>query len=379
MKNTLAIPFTICAMIFSSWTANANPHLTLTAQPDTLFPRGAKVTNNNFRGDVWLQMLVQADSLNQLDIGCVTFAPGARTRWHLHPAGQILMVTDGKGYYQEKGQAKKILRKGDVIKCPPDVPHWHGASADSGFVQVAITGRANGPTAWQAEVTDQEYYHGDTRVAAVNNALNARQQSMVAIAALTAKGDIGKLKTALHTGLQSGLTINETKEMLVHLSAYCGFPRTLNAINTLIAVTSERKASGITDADGPSPLPLPRVTDKYAMGRKTLELLTGRPETGPKTGYAAFVPVIDTLLKEHLFADIFSRGVLSNQDRELTTVSALVSLGGVDAQLQGHLSISLNTGLTAPQLRHAISIVESHTGKEQAEAGRAVLTKVVGS
>jgi quercetin dioxygenase-like cupin family protein len=64
---------------------------------------------------------------------------------------------DGVGYYQEKGQAKKILRKGDVIKCPPNIPHWHGASPDVYFVQVAVTNNQNGATKWLEAVTDDQY------------------------------------------------------------------------------------------------------------------------------------------------------------------------------------------------------------------------------
>jgi aryl-alcohol dehydrogenase-like predicted oxidoreductase len=67
------------------------------------------------------QMLMNADSLNSISVGNVTFEPGARSKWHLHPAGQILLVTGGVGYYQEKGSPKKILHKGDVVKCPPNV------------------------------------------------------------------------------------------------------------------------------------------------------------------------------------------------------------------------------------------------------------------
>jgi quercetin dioxygenase-like cupin family protein len=124
---------------------------------NSLFPKGEKVTNNNFKGTVYLQTLMEGDSLNPTSVGNVTFEPGARTKWHLHPGGQILLVTEGVGYYQEKGQVKKILRKGDVVKCPPNVPHWHGASSDKGFVQVALTNRHLGATVWLQEVTEEEY------------------------------------------------------------------------------------------------------------------------------------------------------------------------------------------------------------------------------
>lgn len=127
------------------------------SQKSNLFPKGEKITNANFTGTAYLQILIASDSLNPTSVGNVTFEPGARTKWHLHPGGQILLATDGVGYYQEKGQPKKILRKGDAIKCPPNIQHWHGASADTYFAQVAITNTQNGVPVWLEAVTDEEY------------------------------------------------------------------------------------------------------------------------------------------------------------------------------------------------------------------------------
>lgn len=124
---------------------------------NAVFPKGEKITNNNFTGTAYLQTLITADSLNPTAAGSVTFEPGARSKWHLHPAGQIILVIDGVGYYQEKDQPKKILRKGDAVKCPPNVPHWHGASKDTGFVQLAITNNHKGATVWMDAVTETEY------------------------------------------------------------------------------------------------------------------------------------------------------------------------------------------------------------------------------
>jgi len=129
-----------------------------TMESDIIFSKGEKITNDNFTGTAWLNSLVTADSANPNAVGSVTFEPGARTKWHSHPAGQIILALSGEGYYQEEGRPKKIIHKGDVIKCPPNVPHWHGASADSEFIQVAITGRQNGPTVWLGPVTDEEYH-----------------------------------------------------------------------------------------------------------------------------------------------------------------------------------------------------------------------------
>lgn len=122
-----------------------------------IFPQGEKITNNNFTGDAYLQMLTEADALNPTSIGNVTFQPGARTNWHSHPGGQIILATEGVGFYQEKGQSKKILRKGDVIKCAPNVIHWHGASAHQSFVQIAVTHTQNGAPVWLDPVSDEDY------------------------------------------------------------------------------------------------------------------------------------------------------------------------------------------------------------------------------
>lgn len=207
--------------------------------------------------------------------------------------------------------------------------------------------------------------------------LTKRQQSIVTISAFTAKGDLPQLHTALATGLDHGLTINEEKEVLAQLYAYCGFPRSLNGITTLMKVVDERKAQGKHDVLGQEASPITSPEPKYERGKKNLERLTGQPEPNPKTGANAFCPEIDVFLKEHLFADIFERDVLTFQERELTTIAALVSLGGVEAQLQSHLGIGLNTGLTEPQLRQLLALAEISVGKQAADAGRATLTKAL--
>jgi len=132
----------------------------LESKHDQIFAKGEKITNANFIGTAWLTMLVEADSINQNSVGSVTFEPGARTNWHIHPNGQIILVLEGEGYYQEKGSARRILHKGDAVKCPANIPHWHGASADQKFIQIAITGREKGPAQWLEPVTDEEY-HGN--------------------------------------------------------------------------------------------------------------------------------------------------------------------------------------------------------------------------
>lgn len=318
----------------------------------------APASVSHFTGKTSVKM--HTDAKNGLDcsVGSVSFEPGARTNWHSHAGGQILLIEEGTAYYQEKGKPKRILHKGDLVTCLPNTEHWHGASPDSRMTHIAIGPNADkGPVVWLGKVGDEEYLKG-TMSSASKEFLSKRQQSIVAISALTAKGDLALLKTELNKGLDAGLSINENKEILIQLYAYCGFPRSLNAINTLKTVTEERKAAGKTDPFGTEPTLIAPGVNKYELGKKNLENLTGQPETG-KAGYAVFVPVIEIFLKEHLFADIFSRGVLSNQDRELVTVSALSSLGGVEAQLQGHLAIGRKTGLSDDQLKQMHDLVSN--------------------
>jgi alkylhydroperoxidase/carboxymuconolactone decarboxylase family protein YurZ len=203
-----------------------------------------------------------------------------------------------------------------------------------------------------------------------------RQRSITLISAFTAKGDLQKLQQALNTGLDARLTVNECKEVLVHLYAYCGFPRSIMGLNTLIATLEERKAKGINDNIGREATPILNDTNKYETGRKNLEKLSGRPTTKPTSGYGAFSPEIDKFLKEHLFADIFSRDVLNYADRELTTVSALIALGGVEPMLGSHMSLAMKQGLTNGQLEEVISLVEKSVSKADADAARKVFSEI---
>lgn len=123
-----------------------------------IFPKGVKIPNDNFIGAAYLEMLVPNDDTFNCPIGNVTFEPGARNSWHKHAGGQILLVTGGKGYYQEEGKPVQLLHEGDVIKILPDVKHWHGATPDSWFTHIAIsTNVQKGDTEWLEPVTDEEY------------------------------------------------------------------------------------------------------------------------------------------------------------------------------------------------------------------------------
>ena len=210
-----------------------------------------------------------------------------------------------------------------------------------------------------------------------NQTLNSQQKSVVKIAALTAKGDLEKLRAALGEGLDAKLTVNQIKDVLVQMYAYAGFPRSLNGLNTFKTVLDERKAKGITDTEGKAATPIDDKGDKYERGRKNLEVLSGQPQSKPAKGFGEFSPQIDRFLKEHLFADIFDSDVLTYQERELATISALAAMPGVESQLESHISMGMNTGLTESQLKQIFDLVEQNISREQASTARKSLAKII--
>lgn len=205
--------------------------------------------------------------------------------------------------------------------------------------------------------------------------LSPEEYSIAKISAATAKGDLETLDDALHEGLDNGLSINKIKEELVHLYAYCGFPRSLMAINTLTKVLEEREERGIKDKTGEEPVDL-KDGDKYEIGKEVLAELTGVKDR-PKAGYAKTVPIIEVFLKEHLFADIFTRGVLSFKEREIATVSALLTMGNLAPMTTGHIKISMQLGVTENQIFQIVDIIETDIDEETAIEGRDLVAALI--
>lgn len=207
----------------------------------------------------------------------------------------------------------------------------------------------------------------------MQNRLNKQQQAIIPIAAYAAIGEIDRLNASLHKGLNAGLTINELKETLVHLYAYCGFPRSLNALATLMAVVEARRNKGMMDETGRESSPPPSGWNSLEAGTKNQTELVGQPVVG---ALFDFSPTIDQFLKSHLFGDIFQRDVLTWTTRELVTISALAAMPRVGSQLRSHYAISLNSGLTKTQLQHFVDTLETECGDIVTEA-REILTQLL--
>lgn len=345
------------------------------------YPLGKKLSPNpNFTGEVWLAPLSERKELN-VPMSNVTFEPGCRNSWHSHKAGQVLIATAGIGYYQEKGKPARRLYPGDIVEIAPNIVHWHGAAPDSWFAHIAITTnpQTNAPV-WLDPVSDEQYREATTeaasRYAEANKVLTAREQAIVAVASYTGKGDLEHLATALAQALEAGMTVNEVNEVLIHAYAYCGFPRSLRAIQTFMQVVDERKANGIDDPAGWEVSPIDDSRSRYDRGRDVLSEISGVPASAPQAGYALFAPTVERFLKEHLFADLFERDLLTWRERELATISILAGVGGVEPMFRSHAAICLRLGFTAEQLSAVLNIVETNLGKTCSEQLREVLNRL---
>jgi len=206
--------------------------------------------------------------------------------------------------------------------------------------------------------------------------LSTRQENIVVLSALTATGNIDALKQTLNESLDAGMTVNEIEEVIVHVYAYAGFPRSFTGMMAFMAVMEERQAKGIKDEVGKEASPVPADLNRDEYGAKVRAQLSGLDEVPPPAAWQKFSPVLDKFLKEHLFADLFARDILSFSDRELATVAVLASIP-VEGPLPFHLGAAMNTGLTKPQLQGFIDILAKKVDKEKAANANKILQKVL--
>ena len=206
----------------------------------------------------------------------------------------------------------------------------------------------------------------------MENVLNERQQCIVAISSLEAKGDIDGLKAAINAGLDAGLTVNQIKEALSQLYAYTGFPRSLNALGTLQGVLEERSKKGIKDEEGRDASPVADTYDALQQGTEVQTRLSGKPFN------YTFAPATDYYLKAHLFGDIFARDNLTFAQRELVTVSALAALEGCGSQLNSHVNGARNMGLSDAEIRSIPAVLAERVGEVEAWRARKAIAEVYG-
>ena len=390
MKSLLCIALTGAATSVGAQTQSGDTRTALVEVRAAATQPAAIGSADSFRGSVRITTPFSAPTPGRAGGGTVAFEAAARTAWHTHPLGQTLIVTQGVGLVQQQGQPALAMRVGDVVSIPANARHWHGAGPGGAMVHVAIAEKQNGQSvAWQEQVSDDDYQAawksaGLQQAAALQvptrhypsaDSLSARQRAIPLIAALTASSDMAQLDAALHQGLDAGLSISETKELLVQLYAYVGFPKSLNALGQLLKVAEARQQQGIQDAAGAEPSRAVATGEELvALGRRNQTEISGGPVQGP---VFAFAPVINQFLQAHLFGDIFERDNLDWQSRELATVGALAATPGAEAQLRSHMRASLRVGLTAAQLRQLTQVLAEHGDAGAAQRAHEALTQTL--
>ena len=189
-----------------------------------------------------------------------------------------------------------------------------------------------------------------------NEVLTAQEKAVAKVASYAAIGNQSGLRQAIIDGFAVGVSVNEFKEILVQVYAYAGFPRSLNALNTLMQTVDER---GHIDTLGAEPETKPEG-QALAYGTENQTKLVGAPVKGK---LFEFAPAIDEYLKAHLFGDIFARDNVSWRLRELATIAMLASISDVESQLEAHINIGKYNGLTDEQVAEILAIASENKAK----------------
>ena len=365
----------------------------------------------NFTGSVRVEMLFEAVDPSHASGGSVAFEAGARTAWHSHPGGQILIVTAGSGRVQQWGGPIQEINAGDVVRIPANQKHWHGASPDASMTHLAITEPRDGTSVqWMEKVNDEQYKgappspdsHGQpTAQSPMQSAqqprpagrpsgalqqkiapglatltdevlfgdvwtrpeLSPRDRSLVTISVLIATGKPAQLAGHLGRALDNGVQPSEASGLLAHLAIYCGWPSAVSALEVYDQVYTARKVDTAV-LRVPSP-PLPAPASDAARARALADEL------------GTVAPRFVQLTNDVVFDDLWRRSDLNPRDRSLATIAVLAATGD-DDQLDFYLRRGIESGLTRAQITEALTHLGFYAGWSKATKAMAAVTRTLG-
>ena len=348
--------------------------------------KGVPAPKEFFTGTVWVKMNLTAEDGYNTMIGTVTFEPNGRTNWHSHTSGQILLVTQGIGRYQEKGKPIQIIREGDVVKIPKNAVHWHGASCHNLMTHIAIVPDLDkDKTAWLQPVTDEEYNNNQsseqkqakeiklTEVAVKNHealwpnyqskakhtdpelievfdnfafdevfshgTIDPKTRVMAIMASTIASQALSEYKMFVNAGLNIGVTPIEVKEILYQSVPYVGIAKVIDFIYTTNEIFAEHgielpvESQSTTNSE--TRLEKGLALQKVIFG----EMIDKMYEQSPKDQIH-----FQQYLSANCFGDYLTRTGLDIKTRELLTYSMLISMGGAESQVKGHIQGNVNVG-----------------------------------
>lgn len=346
--------------------------------------KGIAAPKEYFTGIVWVNMNVKPDEGYNINMGTVTFEPKGRTNWHTHTSGQILFVIEGIGYYQEKGKSIQLIQKGDVIKIPKNVKHWHGASNNSLMRHIALVPEFDkDKTEWLEAVNDKEYNSFKAPVYEVENNLtpaaimnheelwpnaiskiketdpelievfdnfafdevishdkmDVKTRTLLIMASTIGSQALTEYKTFVNAALNVGISPTAIKEVVYQAVPYVGISKVIDFINATNEIFTERNIS----------LPLESKSTTTAETRmekglaKQKEIIGNRVEEMYKNAPKDLLH-LQVYLSANCFGDYISRNGLDVKTREMVTLSFLIAMGGTESQIKGHISGNANVG-----------------------------------
>lgn len=336
-----------------------------------MFPQGEPLPeqfSKYFTGQAWLARLTTDAALN-VPVSNVTFSPGCRNNWHSHTGGQLLIVVGGRGYYQEKGRPARELLPGDVVEIAPDVVHWHGAAPDSWFSHLAVEcNPATNVNTWLEPVDDAQYDAAtvsrpvfsegipvdgakDPELFEIfdnfalgevlgHGGLDARTRLMCILASNVASQGRAAFRATLDAALGAGVTPVEVKEVLYQAVPYIGMAKVADFIGAANDVL-EARGVGLPLEGQSTTTPADRFEKGLAVQRSIFGAghIDAMREAAPENQKH-----IQQYLSDNCFGDFLTRGGLDVKTRELVTFSLLVSLGGCEPQVKGHIAGNVNLG-----------------------------------
>ena len=347
-----------------------------------------------FTGKSWLAPLTGNKDLN-VPMFNVTFEPGCRNNWHSHTGGQILIAVGGVGYYQERGKAARRLLPGDVVEIAPDVEHWHGAAPDSWFSHLAIEcNPQTNKNTWLERVDDEQYAEAtkDDRGGGLSDTdpeldaiwghfakevqeygdLNTKTRLMVTLASNIASQARTEYRMMLESALNAGITPIEINEILYQAVAYAGMAKVMDFIgitnDVLLARGVRLPLEGQSVVSSETRFDKGLGLQKSIFGERIDQIHKNAPENQKH---------IQRYLSANCFGDYQTRNGLDVKMRELLTFSILVSLGGCESQVKGHIQGNVNVGNDKDTLLAVVTHLLPYIGYPRTLNAIACLNEVI--
>ena len=337
-----------------------------------------------FTGTVWVNMNVTPVEGYNINMAMVTFEPKARTNWHTHKSGQILLVIEGIGYYQEKGKKIQLIQKGDVVKIPENATHWHGASHHNSMRHIALVpNQDEDKTEWLQPVSDADYNTFKAPVYEVENTLSAaaimnheklwpeyiskikekdpdliqvfdnfafdevinhdsmnlKTRTLVILASTIGSQALTEYKIFVNAALNVDVTPIEIKEVLYQSVPYVGISKVNDFISATNEIFTERNIALPLESQSTT-TPETRMEKGLAKQKEIFgDLIEDMYRNSPKD-----LLHIQQYLSANCFGDFITRDGLDIQMREMVTLSFLIAMGGTESQIKGHIAGNVKVG-----------------------------------